>query len=1682
MILPMVAVPVKAAPVNVGTFDDLKAAIANAQDGDTITVTSNIELTETLVIDGKNITLSGNTISIIAKNALTTDEVKNTMFVIKNSTVKFDGLTLAGNSMNRIIYSENSTIELNNASINDGCPGDNSKINPGGGIFLRGGSLTATNTVFSNNKPGSAEGLGEGDGDKNGGAIYVGSVSTDITIEGGSFVGNTVPAYGHGAAIYQNAGKLNINTDTTKANETTFTENTGHKSLGDAGTQGVCIHTREEVTADINKVKATIIPGFNTGGFLRSLGGTLSIKNSNFTIDSNKGEIGIAGGVISSQNSNLTIEKSNFKAGDGSRVAEAGGLIEIVGTGTFNLIDSELEGAGAWWNAGKYTANTGGAISFYDGSTVTANITGTTIKNFMADGNGAGIALSKGNGHSSSVNLTLKNTTIQNAAVYTYGANSYGGCMYIGEGNTVKIEGGTISGQTTSNIAGGIYNMGDLEITGGTKITGNTGYQMVGGIYHGGTRLKIDEASFSNNHKGDNSTGDKHIIDKKEKSGINIYADADVIITPRATFDDNDVRVFDGQSSILLTGALTNKINVSISEEAKTTNSTNSNIKVFEESQHRKVGYVVAKGTDGYTATAEDAKKLHYVTNDTTQAIAEFGDHESTGKWDFILNPQSKQVVLGQRVKLTLHANGRLGTPAKFEGVTEGRDEGKGIFTTLKGESDQKEDLYDIYAEGEKLAELIPEPKRKGYAFTGWYKEAKVNDDTADENKSDKTKVTDQKLVEGAGEITSIINPNEYELYAGWEKVILVEKVWDDNEDEYKNRPESVKVRLYSGRQPLKNSIELNAQNNWKGEIRNIEVPKRFFGYQVKEEPKQYTGYEVGVVTGDDINGFTVTNSTEYIEIKGSKKWEHGDNPTEKQPSKVTVTLSDGEKEESKTVSANDNWTWEFKNLPKYKNKTLVTYTLTEAPVDHYTSTKSDDGYSFTNTFTNKYKVTYKFVPEDTSKTLPQGVMTQLPAEQKDKENNTKVTPSKSTFTDVTTEDGTWSFVSWDKTEATINGVDVEFVGTWKFTPKTYKVTYEFKPEDSSKTLPEGVTNQLPKEETGKANGASVSPSTSTFNSVVDGNGTWTFTSWDKTTDTINKADVTFTGTWTFTETPQTKYKAIYEFKSGTDGKALPTEIEGFKPTDETEYADGATVNAQQPTQTTYNDTDGTWTFTSWDKQTDTVKGADVKFEGTWTFAETPKTKYKATYEFKSGTEGKDLPAAIEGYKPTDNTEYEDGATVNAQQPTQTSYEAEDGTWTFTKWDENSKTIDKADVKFVGAWTFAAKPDPEPESDFTVTKTVDKQTYEKAGDVLTYTVTVKNTGEKKLENLTITDSLVTITDNTLTLEVNEEKTFEYTYTVTEADVTAKKVTNTATVTHGKDSKVDSTTSTLKEDEPQPEPQPEPKPEPKPEPDPGYWYEPSPPYLREDPKEEPVEEEPVEEEPIERPELNKDDHKIYMFGYPDWTFKPEGEMTRGEAAAMFARLFKEYPGDNYNYHEDFSDVDENYWCYKEIAYLAEWGIINGYEDGTFRPDNKISRAEFVKIVESFEALQTGTNPYSDVDETYWAYKYIVSSSAKGWINGYLDGTFKPDNNISRSEAVKIANKLVNRHPDKDFIDRNKYLLKDFTDLPTSHWAYYEIHEAANGHTFTRLANGMDERWLEVNEERFVFTPPKYHYNK
>ena len=148
-------------------------------------------------------------------------------------------------------------------------------------------------------------------------------------------------------------------------------------------------------------------------------------------------------------------------------------------------------------------------------------------------------------------------------------------------------------------------------------------------------------------------------------------------------------------------------------------------------------------------------------------------------------------------------------------------------------------------------------------------------------------------------------------------------------------------------------------------------------------------------------------------------------------------------------------------------------------------------------------------------------------------------------------------------------------------------------------------------------------------------------------------------------------------------------------------------------------------------------------------------------------------------------------------------------------------------------------------------------------------------------------------------------------------------------------------------------------------------------------------------------------------------------------------------------------------------MTKYGFINGYPDGSFKPNQPITRAEFAYIaakvsrVENFEESK-----FSDLDSNYWAYNDINKLVSEGWIEGYEDGTFKPESEITRSEAITIANRMQTRYPDKDYINTNKFLLEGYTDLDESHWAYYQIMEAANGHEFERIGNTKDERWNKL----------------
>ena len=341
------------------------------------------------------------------------------------------------------------------------------------------------------------------------------------------------------------------------------------------------------------------------------------------------------------------------------------------------------------------------------------------------------------------------------------------------------------------------------------------------------------------------------------------------------------------------------------------------------------------------------------------------------------------------------------------------------------------------------------------------------------------------------------------------------------------------------------------------------------------------------------------------------------------------------------------------------------------------------------------YEKKHEFVSGAAGKELPQEIKDLTPETEKNLENGTKATPTQPVKTEVKTTEGTWTFKSYDKAEETINGADAHFVGTWEFTATpslTYKAVHEFVSGTAGKELPQEVKSLLPSDKPDLADGTKATPTQPMKTEVKTADGTWTFKSYDKAEETINGADAHFVGTWDFTPAPT--YKVTHEFVSGTAGKELPQAVKDLLPSDKSDLADGTKATPTQPVKTEVKTADGTWTFKSYDKAEETINGADAHFVGIWDF--TPAPTYKATHEFVSGTAGKDLPQAVKALLPTDKSDLADGTKTTPTQPVKTEVETSDGTWSFQSYDKNEATINGADAKFVGTWTFVAKPSPAP--------------------------------------------------------------------------------------------------------------------------------------------------------------------------------------------------------------------------------------------------------------------------------------------------------------------------------------------------------------------------------------------------
>ena len=215
------------------------------------------------------------------------------------------------------------------------------------------------------------------------------------------------------------------------------------------------------------------------------------------------------------------------------------------------------------------------------------------------------------------------------------------------------------------------------------------------------------------------------------------------------------------------------------------------------------------------------------------------------------------------------------------------------------------------------------------------------------------------------------------------------------------------------------------------------------------------------------------------------------------------------------------------------------------------------------------------------------------------------------------------------------------------------------------------------------------------------------------------------------------------------------------------------------------------------------------------------------------------------------------------------------------------------------------------------------------------------------------------------------------------------------------------------------------------------------------------------------------HGAYVVGYTDGTFGPNRDMTRSEAATIFARLLAQRNGERITAptKTTFPDVPVNAWYAGYVSYLARYGIAVGYTDGLFHGDEPITRAEFTAMAVRFfdtygdgdPAIMEEYSGFWDVSPGHWAAGYIADAARYGWVVGYGDGTFHADDEITRAEVVTIVNRLLGREADQEYIADHPRGLVLFPDVSKSYWAYYDILEAANGHT----ASMQDaETWLKA----------------
>lgn len=685
---------------------------------------------------------------------------------------------------------------------------------------------------------------------------------------------------------------------------------------------------------------------------------------------------------------------------------------------------------------------------------------------------------------------------------------------------------------------------------------------------------------------------------------------------------------------------------------------------------------------------------------------------------------------------------------------------------------------------------------------------------------------------------------------------------------------------------------------------------------------------------------------------------------------------------------------------------------------------------------------------------------------------------------------------------------DITLTAKWEKKPVVYKVNYDwgtFAPSDQ--TCPTNGNSY---------NTEAAVPMDTTFNSNSTSNanngeqkGLWTFSGWTKDAtiqtnygdDVITKT-ITYKGTWTFEAKPiTTTYKVVYKWDGGDgvpEGVTLPTDSTSYdsetaaKNAVDKNFTSASTSNAKK------GDKEGLWKFSGW-TPSDPVDSTTeehtkvITFTGTWTFAE---KVVKVTYDW--GT-----PAPSDKTCPTGGTyNTEEAAKADMDKiftNTSTSNAPNGntaGSWKFSGWTETKTTSDNGNsilIALTGIWNFTPSETKtitgvlnglvqkefksqhgySTEGTFTATAEViakpvvivisstDKE-MEKPTEAKIYdgTVTLKTGDTKQPFTFSARDKMADVlTPNTrYTVKVSENKGTlskviydETVYTITfttrnnevsdiqivkENDIskpeTVDKITFKNIYTYKKhrhSSGDDGNGGSKKEEKPT-----------------------------------------VEIKDDDALGLNNTDHFAYIVGYGNGEVRPQNSITRAEVAAIFFRLLEDDVRDaNYTRQNKFTDVSNDAWYCSAVSTLSAMGIISGYPDATFRPNASITRAEFAAIATRFDVNGDKTPASFNDIAGHWAKDEIAVAANNGWVNGYEDGSFRPQNKITRAETMSLVNRVLNRKPEtaEDLLEN---MTKWTDNADTNAWYYLAVQEATNSHYYEYKEKSQYEKWTELRETR------------